>query len=107
VFGVSILLIALAASHPDQEAPILRVSTAKSLNDFGQCFVRAQEQHSRAWAFVPTRTGGTFTNAGAVGVAMPYWLRVSEDRPVNEIRLFAAQPSDDSSTLVEAVNRCR
>jgi hypothetical protein len=107
VYGVSILLIALTASHPDQEAPIFRASTPKSLNDFGQCFVRAQEQRARAWAFVPTDTGGTFSNAGANGVAAPYWLRVSEGPPVNQIRLFAAKSSDDAGTLVEAVNQCR
>jgi hypothetical protein len=105
--GVSILLIALTASHPNQEAPILRASTPKSLDDFGQCFVRVQEQHSRAWAFVPTETGGTFSNAGADGVATPYWLRVSEAQPVNQIRLFAAKGSDESGSLVEAVNQCR
>jgi hypothetical protein len=107
MFGVSILLIALTASHPEQEAPILRASTPKSLNDFGQCFVRGQEQQSRAWAFIPTATGGTFTNAGAEGVTAPYWVRVSETRPANVVRLFAAQGADDSRVLVEAVNRCR
>jgi hypothetical protein len=106
MFGVSILLIALTASLPVQEAPILRASTPKSLNDFGQCFVRGQEQQARAWAFVPTPSGGTFTNAGASGVTAPYWVRVSETRPMNVVRLFAARGSDDSS-LIEAVNQCR
>ena len=107
MFGVSILLIALAASLPEQEAPILRASTPKSLNDFGQCFVRAQEQQARAWAFVPTSTGGTFTNYGANGVTTPYWVRVNETRPFNVVRLFAARGAGDSGDLVEAVNRCR
>jgi len=107
MFGVSILLIALTASLPDREAPILRASTPKSLNDFGQCFVRAQEQQSHPWAFVPTPIGGTFTNAGADGVTAPYWVRIREARPFNEVRLFAARSSNDSGSLVEAVNRCR
>jgi len=107
MFGVSILLVALTASHPEREAPILRASTSKSLNDFGQCFVRTQEQQSHAWAFVPTPTGGTFTNAGANGVTAPYWIRVSETRPLNVVRLFAARGPDEAGRLVEAVNRCR
>ena len=107
MFGVSILLIALTASLPDQEALILRASTPKSLNEFGQCFVRGQEQQARAWAFVPTPSGGTFTNAGANGVTTTYWVRVSETRPLNVVRLFAARGSDDSGGLIEAVNQCR
>jgi hypothetical protein len=107
VFGVSILLIALTASHPAEEAPTLRASTPKSLNDFASCFVRQQEQRSSAWAFVPTETGGTFTNAGANGVTVPYWLRVSEGEQVRQIRLFAAKGSDQSGVLAEAVNQCR
>ena len=107
MFGVSILLIALIASLPDQEAPILHASTPRSLNDFGQCFVRTQEQQSHAWAFVPTSVGGTFTNVGATGVTAPYWVRMKEARPFNEVRLFVARSSNDPGRLVEAVNRCR
>ena len=107
MFGVSILLIALIASLPDQEAPILHASTPRSLDDFGQCFVRTQEQQSHAWALVPTSVGGTFTNVGAIGVTAPYWVRMKEARPFNEVRLFVARSSNGPGGLVEAVNRCR
>jgi hypothetical protein len=104
---VAILFTAIAAAQPALDEPLLRASTAKSLNEFGTCFTRAQDQASREWAFVPTPSGGTFSNAGAVGATSPYWLRVSEGQPLNEIRLFARKPFADRATVWKAVIRCR
>ena len=104
MLNVSILLLAVMASNPEREAPLLRATTTKSLNDFGACFARAQDSASRPWAFMPTENGGTFTNAGASQPAAVYWLRVSESKSLNRIRLFAGR---DSNNLVEVVNRCR
>jgi hypothetical protein len=56
---------------------------------------------------VPNDNGGVFTNVGASGVVAPYRLRMSEAQPLNHLGLFAAQGSNDSANLVEAVNRCR
>lgn len=82
----------------------MRASTAKSLNDFGSCFTRIQDRDARAWAFMPTQSGGTFTNAGASGAAAPYWLAFTEMKPANQVRLFAAA---DQTHLREAVQQCR
>jgi hypothetical protein len=107
LLSVSILLLTVAASNPDPAVPLSRAATAKSLSDFGACFSRLQEQDARPWAFLPTDGGGTFTDAGASGVVAPYWLQVSEARPLNRIRLFATVGSNHPNNLVEAVNRCR
>ena len=104
MFSVPIILFALAASLPAQETPVLRASTAKSLNEFGSCFARTQEEKSRPWAFMPNNGGGTFTNASAKGVTASYRLQISEAAPQNQVRLFAGA---HSAKLVEAVNRCR
>lgn len=101
---VAILLFAVMASQLDQEPPILRAGMTRSLQDFGVCFTRSQDQASRPWAFMATESGGTFTNAGASGVAQPYWLQVSEARPLGRVQLFAGR---DSGDVLEAVNQCR
>ena len=82
----------------------MRAATARSLNDFGSCFTHAQERESRAWAFLPSRSGGTFTDAQSSNTAAVYWLAFNEAKPLNELRLFA---DAGSSNIVEAVNRCR
>jgi hypothetical protein len=107
LLSVPVLLLAFIAPNPDPGAPLLRATTAKSVDEFGACFTRAQDQHARAWAFLPSDGGGTFTDSGAGGVVAPYWLQVSEARPLNNIRLFAAAGSNHPNNLVEAVNRCR
>ena len=104
MLSVSTLLLAVLASHPDPDATVLRASTSKSLNDFGSCFTRAQNLAARPWAFMPAADGGTFTNSGASPMAAVYWLRISESKSLNRIRLFAGT---GSAELVEAVNRCR
>jgi hypothetical protein len=92
------------ASHPEVDGALLRASTAKSLNEFGSCFAGQQERVSRAWAFMPTRSGGTFTNAGAGGPAASYWLAFDEAKPINRVRILAKHPAAE---VVEAANRCR
>jgi hypothetical protein len=104
VLSEAFLLFAAMASQLDQEPPILRASTPKSLQDFGSCFTRAQDRASHPWAFMATESGGTFTNAGATGVAEPYWLQVREARLVSHVQLFAGKTSGD---LLKAVNECR
>lgn len=97
-------MFALMATHPVPEASLLRASTTKPLDDFGACFVRAQQRDSRAWAFMPTDSGGTFTNAGVNGTAVSYWLAFSEARPRNQVRLYADR---HPAEIEEVVNRCR
>jgi hypothetical protein len=92
------------AAQPEPEPAVMRASTVKSLNEFGSCFTATQDRASRPWAFMPTGNGGTFTNAGAEGIAAPYWLTVSVARGPSQIRLFANSGSAD---MIQAVNSCR
>jgi hypothetical protein len=106
LLGVSTLLLALAASAPQPVQPLLRTTTAKSLHAFGACFAEAQEKAAKAWAFMPTPSGGTFTNSGAVGSDAPYWLQVQAGAARGEIRLFGEGGARPPTALIEAVNRC-
>ena len=104
---MAILFTTVVAAQPAESGLLLRASTTKSLNEFGACFTQARDQVARPWAFVPTDTGGTFTNAGAYGVSAPYWLRVSEGRPLSEIRLYSGQAAAVRGKVWDAVVRCQ
>jgi hypothetical protein len=89
---------ALAAA----ERPATR-TTAKDVEHFAQCFVRAQDSSSRAWSFVPRESGGgTFSNAGARDVRHPYFLEIADRGATREIRLM---PSGNAPVL-RAVDGC-
>lgn len=99
----SILLLAAVASNPPPV--LLRTSTAKSLDEFGSCFARMQEQAARPWAFIPNDKGGVFTDYGASVVAAPYRLQVRAADKSNDVQLFATPGT--APVILEAVNRCR
>ncbi len=82
----------------------MRATTTKSLNEFGSCFARVEERDSRAWAFLPTPNGGTFTNSGTTSAAAAYRLAFDEAKPLNQVRLFAGPASGGP---VEALRLCR
>ena len=87
--------------------PLLRADTAKSLNEFGSCFARAQDQEVRPWSFIPNDAGGVFTDTGAIGVTAPYRLQINEAQPLNHLGLFVGQGVATPKSLLQAVNRCR
>ncbi|HWC56463.1 MAG TPA: hypothetical protein VG434_05785 [Sphingomicrobium sp.] len=103
MLSVTILLLAAAALQPVPPAPLLRVSTTQSIDQFGSCFVRAQEQTGAAWSFVPSGDGGTFSDAGAQDIRQPYRLRFTEGRSANQLSLFAST----SRPVAAAIERCR
>lgn len=107
LLGVSILLFAALAPAPQRIQPLLRTTTGKSLDAFGACFTKAEEQRAQAWAFMPKGRGGTFTNSGASAPAAPYWLQVDTAFRRGEIRLFGDDGVKPPTSLIEAVNRCR
>ena len=65
-------------SRPRRAAERHDLLTQKSLDQFGGCFVEAQDRSSMAWSFVPKADGGTFSNLGARGGANHYFLAVSD-----------------------------
>ncbi|MFL6722425.1 MAG: hypothetical protein ACJ8FT_11590 [Sphingomonas sp.] len=107
MLSVSILIAAAMASSADADRPLLQSTTAKSIHDFGSCFTQAEERNGRAWAFMPTKRGGTFTDSGAGGAPASYWLQVRGAARGSELRLFVPARSAGSVTLTEAVSQCR
>lgn len=88
------LIVALAVYYPAsaQSRPSLTARiTTKPVEQFGKCFVDTQERASRPWWFVPSASGGTFSNAGATSSREEnaYFLRVqrSSDQVVTRLLL--------------------
>jgi hypothetical protein len=77
--------------------------TAKSTQDFADCFIKDQNRRSAAWAFVPNAKGGLFSNFGARSIAKPYFVRISDRGKQREIRIEDAAPE---SAAARGVNRC-
>jgi hypothetical protein len=83
------------------------LATAKSLDQFGGCFVAAQERASLAWSYVPKTDGGTFSNLGARGAGAVYYLALSERGKVRQIHLEAATPASPiDARVARAVDQC-
>jgi hypothetical protein len=100
---IAILLAASAGIH--QPEPLIALRTAKSLDAFGACFVKAQEDAGHAWAFAASDRGGSFTDEGAIGVSAAYRLQVSREPSGNSLRLYAENAS--AAPVVKAVDQCR
>jgi hypothetical protein len=102
VLGVLILL----AAAPSASMPLLDATTSRPIDEFGACFAERAEKAGRAWAYLPSARGGTFTDSGAEGAAASYWLQVRPKADSTRLRLFAAvsaQPAD----VLAAVRVCR
>ena len=107
MLGVSTVLLALVAAAPQPIQPLLRTTTDKSIDAFGSCFRAAQDRAARAWAYMPSGHGGTFTNSGATPSGGTYWLSVNRSAHRGEIRLFGEEGARPSDSLIEAVDQCR
>ena len=92
-------MLSVAATAAAPNAPRHQpagLTTAKSVQAFADCFASSQDQRSAPWSFMPKESGGTFSNYGAVGVAKPYFVVISERGTRREIRLdnvTAASPA--------------
>jgi len=105
LLGVISVLLVLAAQTAESQS-LLTTTTAKSLDSFGTCFTEAQDHAGRAWAFMPTSEGGTFTDSGASGAA-PYWLHVSTSDRRGEIRLIGGGSAGAPKLVMAAIKQCR
>lgn len=107
--GIVTLLsvIASAAAPVAPRAHGAPLVTAKSVAQFGGCFVGAQDRASLAWSFVPKPHGGTFSNLGAKGARNPYFLAIADRGPTRVVRLDAASANMVVDRRVaQAVNQC-
>ena len=87
--------------------PLIDVGSTKTPVDFSACFARAEDRSGRAWAFMPSGHGGTFTDSGAHGAPASYWLQVRGAGTATHLRLFAADGGQATSPTIEAVEQCR
>ena len=106
---VTLISVGAAAAAPAPRVPQTPATfaTAKSVEQFGGCFVDAQDRSGSAWSYVPRSDGGTFSNAGAQGVAHPYYLAVYDRGSTRQLRLEAAStgaPFD--ARVAKAVDQC-
>lgn len=101
---VTVLSVAITAAAPGPDAyrPAVYV-TPKSTHDFATCFTQKQEERGRAWWYVPREHGATISNAGAKGVASPYYVVVNDHGARREIALD--RHGDDGGAR-KALNEC-
>lgn len=108
--GIVILLSVIASAAAPAATPRqtgMTLLTQKSLDQFGSCFVQAQDRVDAAWSFVPKADGGTFSNVGASGARAYYFLAVSDRGMSRQVRLEPAEASLSlDARVVRAVNQC-
>ena len=109
-FGiVTLVSVAASAAAPGSNAGHAAVTreTSRTVEQFGGCFVDAQERAALAWSYVPQSRGGTFSNFGARGARAHYFLAVLDTGSVRRLRLET--PSASSSIdprVARAVDQC-
>jgi len=82
-------------------------ATARSVEQFGTCFVGAQDRAAQAWSYVPKGDGGTFSNVGATGAGAPYFLAVSDRGSERHVQLEAAGAARTvDRNIARAVDQC-
>jgi len=86
--------------------PLLDARTSRPIDEFGACFTQRVERVGRAWAYLPSARGGTFTDSGAHAAAASYWLQVRPAAESTQLRLFAGVSSPPVDVLA-AVRECR
>jgi hypothetical protein len=104
----AMLLNVAAQASAVQEAPRVQASTARSMQEFSQCFVSTQERAARPLWIVPNEGGGgRISNDGARGVSNPYRIRFTAGDGGNGVELFLARrdPGEEQA-LVAAVKGC-
>lgn len=86
---VTLFSVAVIAAAPGPaRSGAAAFETAKSTQQFADCFSRTQDKLSRPWAFVPKENGGgTFSNLGARSVSKPYFLLIDDRGSRREIQL--------------------
>jgi hypothetical protein len=106
--GIIILIsVAATAAAPAARAAQRPVTleTSKTVEQFSGCFVNTQDRASLAWSYVPQSRGGTFSNFGAKGTRVPYFLAVLDRGSTRQVRLDSASASVDSR-VARAIDQC-
>ena len=98
------VLILLALAPTNLSTPLLEARSARPVTEFGSCFARIEERGGRAWAYLPSERGGTFTDSGVREGAASYWLQIREAGTVTRLRLFAAAAAPRA---IQTVEQCR
>jgi hypothetical protein len=101
------VLILLAAAPLNAPMPLVDAESIKTPAEFSACFTRGEDHNGRAWAFMPSAHGGTFTDSGAHGVPASYWLQVRSAGAATHLRLFTAGGGRTVSPAIQAVEQCR
>ena len=104
MLGVLILLAAVPSNAP---MPRIDAGSIKPLAKFSACFTQIEDRRGRAWAYLPSAHGGTFTDSGAHGAPASYWLQVRGVGAATHLRLFTADGGQATSPAIEAVEQCR
>src|SRR5690348_18500200 len=102
VLGVLILL----AGAPIASLPLLDAKASRAPDEFSACFTRQLERDGRAWAYLPSEKGGTFTDSGAHGARASYWLQVRPAATATQLRLFASASSPAPASIIAAMREC-
>jgi hypothetical protein len=103
---ISVIATAAAPVATSAATNGVTISTAKSVAQFGGCFVDAQDRAAQAWAYVPKADGGTFSNAGSKGATSVYFLAVSDRGRIRELRLESASAASLDAHIAKAVSQC-
>ena len=107
-FGIFALVsVAASAAAPTPQAAHQPVTleTSKTVQQFGGCFVNAQDRAALAWSYIPQSRGGTFSNFGARGAQAPYFLAVLDRGSGRQVRLETAGSTIDPR-VSGAVDQC-
>jgi hypothetical protein len=99
-------LILLAVATSNAPMPLVEAASARSPAEFSACFTRAEDRSGRAWAYMPSGHGGTFTDSGAHGAPASYWLQVRGVGAATRVRLFTAD-AGAASPAIQTVEQCR
>jgi hypothetical protein len=103
--GIVILIsvTATAAAPTPRAFPSVPFVTAKSTQQFADCFASVQDRRSAPWWFVPNDKGGTFSSLGADSVRHAYFITIEDRGSRREIQIQGAAPA---SPQAEAVSQC-
>lgn len=102
---VTLLSVVLTAAAPGPQGyrPAVYL-TPRSTQDFASCFARSQDRRGAAWAFVPRRHGGTFSDLGARGSGNATYFLVINDRGGH--RELALDQANGRSHPREGLDEC-
>ena len=107
IFALISVVASAAAPAPHASQKAVTLETSKTVEQFSGCFVNAQDRASLAWSYVPQSRGGTFSNFGAKGARVPYFLAVLDRGSTRQVRLDTASAGSNVDPRVAgAVNQC-